>query len=150
MMTIIRPKAMIARHLFGSHRCVFGQQIVASVPQKGQRWKSIKRNGVIWLIDSECGQDLLARKDVRRIQASPCAKTPLQFATAGGFVTTGSGASVWLAELQEMAIPYVLDTETPAVLSMGMRCMEMGYSFIWLAGQNPYFINPDWMIVMFE
>ncbi len=57
---------------------------------------------------------------------------------------------MWLSELHETAVPYALDTETPAVPSMGMRCVEMGYSFIWLAGQNPYFIKPDGMIVKFE
>ena len=32
---------------------------------------------------------------------------------------------------------------TPNVLSVGLRCMEYGYSFHWPSGQVPYLITPD-------
>ena len=44
--------------------------------------------------------------------------------------------------LAECALVRILDS-TPAVLSMGMRCMRMGYNFHWPAGLDPVFIRPD-------
>ena len=41
---------------------------------------------------------------------------------------------------------HVLES-TPPVLSVGKRCMDMGYSFVWLQGKNPYFMCPDGKIV---
>jgi hypothetical protein len=46
-------------------------------------------------------------------------------------------------------LPHVLES-TPPVLSVGKRCMEMGYSFVWMNNMNPYFIGPDGMIVELE
>ena len=45
--------------------------------------------------------------------------------------------------------PYVLRS-TPAVMSVGARCMECGYTFLWPAGQPPYFILPDGRLVICE
>ncbi len=87
-----------------------------------------------WLIDTGCGHDLLSRKDMLALKAKPCQVTPLTFETAGGLVTTDLGASVWINEFEEAVKPHVLQKETPSVLSVGARCMEMGYSFIWLPG----------------
>ena len=42
--------------------------------------------------------------------------------------------------------PYILE-ETPAVLSVGVRCMEQGYSFVWPADGRPYFIRPDMGVI---
>ena len=42
--------------------------------------------------------------------------------------------------------PYIFD-ETPAVLSVGVRCMEQGYSFVWPADSKPYFIRPDHKVI---
>ena len=35
----------------------------------------------------------------------------------------------------------------PAVISVGKRCMNMGYSFHWPSGKNPFLVCPDGMIV---
>ena len=42
----------------------------------------------------------------------------------------------------EPAKAHVRD-DTPSVLSLGKRCMEQGYSFIWPSGRGPYMINSD-------
>ena len=36
--------------------------------------------------------------------------------------------------------PYVLD-KSPSVLSVGKKCMEEGYSFVWPANGAPYMIS---------
>ena len=52
-------------------------------------------------------------------------------------------------ELEQWTKAWVLDN-TPAVLSLGRRCMKEGYSFVWLRGEVPYFIRPDGLIVHLE
>ena len=49
-------------------------------------------------------------------------------------------------ELKETVQPFVLD-ETPTVLSVGRRCMKMGYSFHWICGKLPFMIMPEKEIV---
>ena len=36
----------------------------------------------------------------------------------------------------------VLDTDTPPIISMGNRCMDEGYSFIWAPYEHPKLITP--------
>ena len=55
-------------------------------------------------------------------------------------------ANVYVKVLDESISPYILNN-TPPVLTAGYRCMEMGYTFIWPTGHNPFFIRPDGMIV---
>ena len=45
-------------------------------------------------------------------------------------------------EFGEEVAPYILDS-TPPVLSVGYRCMNLGYSFIWPKGEDPYFLLPN-------
>ncbi len=103
-----------------------------------------------WLIDTGCAHDLLSEKDAQRLGARGCTVPLLTFETAGGLVSTDKGAKVWIPEFQEEVQPHALATGTPAVLSVGARCMEMGYSFIWMAGHLPYFIKPNGWIVRLE
>ena len=44
-------------------------------------------------------------------------------------------------ELDETVEPNVLD-ETPTVLSIGRRCMKMGYAFHWMPGKLPFMVTP--------
>eukprot|EP00972_Heterocapsa_arctica_P037907 5580015-Heterocapsa_arctica.AAC.1 len=54
-----------------------------------------------------------------------------------------------ITELSETINPYVLK-ETPAALSIGDRTMNKGYSFVWPAFNNPYFILPSGFRVELE
>ena len=38
--------------------------------------------------------------------------------------------------------PYLLES-TPPVMSVGIKCMDEGYDFVWRAGKEPYFQKPD-------
>ena len=38
--------------------------------------------------------------------------------------------------------PYLLES-TPPVMSVGVKCMDEGYDFVWRAGKEPYFQKPD-------
>ncbi len=100
-----------------------------------------------WLIDTGCGHDLVNRKDLKKIAAKlMLSLTPLTFNTANGKTKATQQAQLYCKELKEHLQPHVLES-TPPVLSVGKRCMDMGYSFVWLQGRNPYFICPDGKIV---
>ena len=46
---------------------------------------------------------------------------------------TDDVAHVYAKELGEQITPYILNNSAPA-LTVGYRCMEMGYTFIWPTG----------------
>ena len=50
-------------------------------------------------------------------------------------------AKIVVDELDETVEPHVLD-ETPTVLSVGRRCMKMGYAFHWMPGKLPFMVTP--------
>ena len=101
----------------------------------------------MWLVDTGCGYDLVSKRKtgmIKRIVSK--AKVPITFHTANGATRTENIASIHVRELDENIMPYVLDN-TPPVLTVGYRCMEMGYTFVWPTSQDPYFIRPDGMII---
>ena len=53
-------------------------------------------------------------------------------------MTTEQVACVTVHELGEEVAPYILKS-TLVVLSIGCRCMNLGYSPFWRKGENPYF-----------
>ena len=63
--------------------------------------------------------------------------------TANGMTCVEQEVPLYISELDEQRVPFVLNS-TPDVLTMGRRCMEDGYSFVWKAKSNrPYFRKPD-------
>ena len=104
----------------------------------------------LWLIDTGCGHDLVARRELKALRRLIReAKIPLNFFTANGEVPANEAIDLFVRELGEEIEPYVLE-ETPAVLSVGMRCMKMGYTFIWPPGECPYFITPSGKVIQLE
>ncbi len=59
-------------------------------------------------------------------------------ATANDLVSGDMVVPQQIGELGEVAEPCVLDG-TPDVLSIGRRCVEDGYTFVW----KPYSLNPS-------
>jgi len=104
----------------------------------------------LWLIDTGCGHDLVARSAIKQISAhigrSPF---PLTFVTANGSTKTGQDILMRLPELRQSVSPYVLES-TPSVLSVGMRCMKQGYTFLWYDNCMPVFISKDgeWITIL--
>eukprot|EP00974_Lingulodinium_polyedra_P054864 5276899-Lingulodinium_polyedra.AAC.1 len=77
------------------------------------------------------------------------ASPPMSFNTANGITHAEKVLKIDVEECASSVQPYILDN-TPNVLSVGMRCVQHGYSFIWPAKENPYFILPDDRVVQFE
>ena len=62
--------------------------------------------------------------------------------TANGITETRTITDCSVDSFSEDPKPFVLD-QTPAVFSVGMRCMKQGYTFVWPPGEQPFMINKD-------
>ena len=64
------------------------------------------------------------------------------FHTANGVASTSTMVDLDFDTSNEPAKAHVLE-DTPSVLSLGKRCMEQGYTFVWPNGREPYMINSE-------
>ena len=69
--------------------------------------------------------------------------------TANGSTEASEVADVKLSALPDPVQPYVLDP-TPAVLSVGTRYVDQGYSFVWPANGKPILVRPDDKVVQLK
>ena len=103
----------------------------------------------MWLVDTGCGYDIVSKRETAKIKRFLSkARCGITFHIANGATRTEDVANIYVKDLDENITPYVLDN-TPPVLTVGYRCLEMGSTFVWLAGENPYFIRPDGNLVLF-
>ena len=109
-----------------------------------------KANVDLWLVDTGCGSDLIEKSEIRNLKpfVAHAAKT-ITFHTANGPTTATEIVRLFVEEFGEEIKPYILDS-TPAVVSVGLRCMKKGYTFIWPARSLPYFILPNGNLVYLE
>ena len=94
-----------------------------------------------WILDSGCGHDLIDEDTVERAQLSDSIEQSgdiLILNTANGARKVESEISLSIRELHgEEVRPKVLP-KTPLVLSLGRRCLDEGYKFVW----QPYSSSP--------
>ena len=67
---------------------------------------------------------------------------PISIITANGESSSYLQGKVRNETLGCNFTPYLLES-TPPVMSVGIKCMDEGYDFVWRAGKEPYFQNPD-------
>ena len=89
-----------------------------------------------WILDTGSGHDLVDEKQVSSISSIHYRKANATLQTAGGKVHVEWEVPMQVEELDEDIVPSVLKS-TPAVLSLGKRCMQDGYAFEWLPHKNP-------------
>ena len=89
-----------------------------------------KSNIKLRLIDTGCGHDLVGKRDVAQLRkfVHPAVE-PLFLKTANGSTDANEVIDVTVEGFGEEVQPYILES-TPPVLSVGVRCAEMGYTFI--------------------
>ena len=73
-----------------------------------------------------------------------CARL-IELHTAKGIASVKEEVGIQVMGLRSHANALVLDS-TPAVLSVGLRCMEQGWSFRWEAGRPPTMRSPEGVI----
>ncbi len=96
---------------------------------------------ISWLIDTGSPFDLIGCDELPPNAVKRKIKGQALY-TANGEIVANEVVDIAILDLQETASPLLLDA-TPAVLSVGLRCMELGYSFHWPNKENPYFILPS-------
>ena len=96
---------------------------------------------IAWIADTGSAQDLVCSKMIPDdvVYHSP---EPLELITANGSQSADQQASVHIDCIDKEVHPYVLP-DTPAVISVGMRCIQDGWDFVWRSFSHPYFKKKD-------
>ena len=95
-----------------------------------------------FIMDSGSGHDLIASKKVERMELDIYVDETVNFHTANGVTSSTQRSDIYFEALDEPAQVHVLE-DTPSVLSMGKRCLDQGYSFVWPSGKTPYMIDQE-------
>ena len=102
----------------------------------------ILRKKVKFLMDTGCGHDLIAQKKIEKHNLETLVTPePISFQTANGVTDTDLVSNFQTESFKEPINAYVLD-DTPSVLSVGKRCMNHNYGFVW-PGREPFMIDPE-------
>ena len=128
-------------HICGKHGTK-GEVQTLSVPAKGSRAK--------FIINTGCGHDLISKNRAKKLGLDVEKSVhPMSFFTANGVTSTSDVAKIHFDEFESTHTPYVLD-ESRSVLSVGKKCMEEGYSFVWPANAVPYMVSPENKKILLE
>ena len=99
-----------------------------------------------FIMDSGSGHDLISAKKVDRMDLPTYDDAVVNFHTANGVTSSTKRSDIKFEAFDEPAQAHILE-DTPSVMSMGKRCVELGYSFIWPSGKTPYMIDPNGDII---
>ena len=98
-----------------------------------------------FIMDTGCGYDLISHRKARELDLDTYeGEDRMVFMTANGITETRTITDCSVDSFEEDPKPFVLD-QTPAVFSVGMRCMKQGYTFVWPPEKQPFMINKDGM-----
>ena len=70
----------------------------------------------------------------------------MNFHTANGVTSSTKRSDIKFEAFDEPAQAHILE-DTLSVMSMGKRCIDLGYSFIWPSGKTPYMIDSNGDII---
>ena len=96
---------------------------------------------IAWIADTGSAQDLVCSKMIPE-DVVYHSHEPLELITANGSQSADQQASVHIDCIDKEVHPYVLP-DTPAVISVGMRCIQDGWDFVWKSFSRPYFRKKD-------
>ena len=95
-----------------------------------------------WLADTGCGYDLISKAHIpKRSKKRIFNGEAITLHTANGPVQVKQKVKFKIPSGVEIE-PYIMD-DTPPVMSIGHRCMNLGWSFYWRKGRSPYFKDPN-------
>ena len=99
-----------------------------------------------FIMDSGSGHDLISAKKVDRMDLPTYDDAVVNFHTANGVTSSTKRSDIKFEAFDEPAQAHILE-DTPSAMSMGKRCVDLGYSFIWPSGKTPYMIDPNGDII---
>jgi len=104
-----------------------------------------------WLVDTGCPLDLIAEYEIGQDEKEYIkpATDSVRLNTANG-ITKANRIIKYRVDGMEDGIEAFVLSSTPTVMSVGKRCMERGYDFIWKAGETPYLVPPSGRRMMLD
>ena len=97
---------------------------------------------VKFIMDTGCGYSLISQRKVRELDLQTYeGEDNMVFMTANGITETKEVAKFSVDSFSEETKPFVLE-QSPAVFSVRMRCMKLGYTFVWPPKDQPFMIDP--------
>ena len=99
-----------------------------------------------FIMDSGSGHDLKSAKKIDRMDLPTYDDVVVNFHTANGVTSSTKRSDIKFEAFDEPAQAHILE-DTPSVMSMGKRCVDLGYSFIWPSGKTPYMIASNGDII---
>jgi hypothetical protein len=102
-----------------------------------------------WLMDTGRAYDLVSAAEVPPALMEDARPTEhrIRLSTANGVTEVTKSVPLQAGPLLEVAHPLLLPS-SPAVLSIGRRCMDQGYAFHWMLKRKPYLVDPNGKKVM--
>ena len=99
-----------------------------------------------FIMDSGSGHDLISAKKIDRMDLPTYDDVVVNFHTANGVTSSTKRSDIKFEAFDEPAQAHILE-DTPSVMSIGKRCIDLGYSFIWPSGKTPYMIDSNGDII---
>lgn len=94
-------------------------------------------------MDTGCGYDPISQRKAKELDLTTYeGDDRMVFMTANGITETKEVAQCSVDSFSQEAKPFVLE-QSPAVFSVGTRCMTLGYTFVWPPKEQPFIINPS-------
>ena len=90
-----------------------------------------------WIADTGSAQGLISESVLAEVKEFK-SERPINMITANGPNYADKQCKVRVPSISTTAEPYVLP-DSPSVLSVGQKCMEEGFDFVWRANCRPYF-----------
>ena len=125
----VRAKCKYERDTeFGCSHCIPAN---LTVSRSAKRRRRNPTPTIEWIGDTGNAQDLISEHD---LQGHPAriSENPINIMTANGPSSVDKQLKINVPSLGIEADPYVL-ASTPSVLSVGHRCVDQGFDFIWNA-----------------
>lgn len=104
----------------------------------------LRKHGIqSFMLDSGAGTDLVSVRDSAKLrELQRLVDEVVYYNTCNGTTSASHVLDLFIQCISLKTSPYVLKS-TPPILSMGVRCLNEGYTYVWVGGKTPVLITPD-------
>ena len=126
---------------FGCNECI-PKGIKATPAECKEDVKGAINLNLDWIADTGSAQDLVNDSELPD-DYGYYSNNPIRMITANGETSSSKQGRVFVPKLGKTIDPYLVRS-SPPVISVGMRCVDDGYDFIWRGskGEPPYMVKP--------
>ena len=123
---------------FGCNECI-AANLTVGCPAK--HTSSAPTIDMEWIADTGSAQDLVSRNEIQGVNDFESSK-PVNMMTANEPNYADRQSRIYIPSIGSTTEPYVL-SDSPSVLSVGQKCMDEGFDFVWRANCRPYFKDSE-------